>query len=283
MVLHLAELGRVETPGLEQDRVADAQLSHVVEEGALEERAHLGAGEARRLPDARGVDGDAEVVGVGVAVSLRDGAAHHAKRLEVGVEQAQGQVLQPAQQAGDDGVDERGGGEDDPDPQSDGAGEPASRIGPLLRRYLEPGVHVPGDASRRVAQGDDHGDEPLRAADRATRIGDASDLHSGSILDGQDDEAAAGRRGRGSLHAVENALDGGMIGQSSIELFQHGKSQHRRALGGPVGGQFLRPSALSAGHHHRGDGRDRQGRDRQPQQEHPLDGTVSRHAGSRPR
>ena len=122
--LHDGELDIIELAGLVQDLVADADLADVMKECALDQRANLFAAQAGRLGEMGGVERHAIVVRVGIAVAVRDRAAEHLHRLQIGGEQAFREVRQPAGQPEDDRVHQQARCQDD---QGHVAGSPHRR------------------------------------------------------------------------------------------------------------------------------------------------------------
>ena len=115
VLLHLAELLFVEAAGLEQDVVANADLADIVEKRPLDQGLDVAGRQAELFRQADGVEGDPEVVAVGVAVALGDRAGQDRQRFEVGVEQGAREGHQFTGQQQDDRIEQGAGGQDDQD------------------------------------------------------------------------------------------------------------------------------------------------------------------------
>ena len=278
MALHLAELAGVELAGLEQDGVGDPQLAHVVEEGPLQQRAHRRRVQPGRLSHAPRVDGDAVVVGVGVAVALGDGAAHHAQRLEVGVEQAARERLQPPQEARHDRVDEQRGGEHHPDPEGDGVEEADPGLGPLPVGDLEPRRQAPGDAPGGIVQGQHLREQPARVRRRPARRRGASHLGARGVADGDDRRSGRSGPGSGSSRAGRGSA-GPRRGPESPASSWGARASCSMAApcAARSDGELVGPPALAVDHHAGEEHRDHEDRDGHAPQQRPLDGTVALH------
>ncbi len=90
-----------------QDVIADADLADVMKKGALDQGADRGGVETRRLGQMHGVQRDPIVVGVRVAVALRDGAAQHLDDLEICGQDALRETGQASRQDEDDRVQQQ--------------------------------------------------------------------------------------------------------------------------------------------------------------------------------
>ncbi len=126
MRLHDAELLRVEASRFEQDGVGNGDLADVVQEGPLDERAHLPAAKAQRFREAQRIERDPVVVGIGVAVALGDRGAEQRDALEIRAEQAFGVIRQSPGLLSHDGVDGQGGRDDDRECDERGAQDAAA-------------------------------------------------------------------------------------------------------------------------------------------------------------
>src|SRR5512139_2259998 len=104
MCLHDSELLCIKPSGFEQDVVRDAELSHIVEEGAFDQDTQFCISKANNFTDTCGVKSYPIVVAICVAVALGNGTTQDRQSFKVSIKQMRRIISQTPCKSDDDRV-----------------------------------------------------------------------------------------------------------------------------------------------------------------------------------